>query len=1128
MSTFMWVTVPGGPTGDGRARVGVALVPRLGGAPEPTLAAHGMDRWPELLAGTRFTIELRAADGSVTGQVVAPALPPAAQMVEDWQALFLAPAQANFTELMPVVEQPAPNAAVRLDVLPTHREATALREVYARGPVGQDWSDQVATLTQARDLRAVRPARVGNTGAAPPLDFHRRVALLRETPAVLRALGLVVDLDVDVPDGVAALRVVPELPAWPAGPVPVNSTPWTLCERVGPAVLPRPRDPEGDVGRGMLRLAGASDVAASEADARWMLASFDVDGAMTRISSVLGAEPSQGATLPGLRSAGLTLIRTGRQAALERRLAAKQADELSAEDLVLGYRFDVRAESDGVWQPLGQRRSTYTLNGREVATGALEEGHIKPDAMARDVDGGLMGDEQVARWDGWSLGCPRPAPGRAAQQSPTALSWTHQPVGPLPRLRFGTTYYLRARVADIVGGGLATDDVDRVDAARETTDAVLYSRVEPVPAPVIGHLAESAVERDLNRLVVRSPGGPGVAASDDEDGRLFSPPPATVELVEQHGLFDAFYDRGESAWDLARRGLEATPTAAAVPGQEVDWLPDPMADEWVLTPVAGPASPLRAARRERWGQWPALTPRRLVVRAGDRLGWSQDGDAVTVSLPMAGQIELDLSSAPRSRDVDLLAVRHWVDVAFGSEVRDQVLAGAQPFLTPAHRLHLVHAVQRPLVAPVVPIIVQRAVGETSATLVASAAPVVDAASTARVELLATWSDATATPAVAPAQSLVLASVPVPWPPVLPPAEWPAVTQPFGDTRRRQVTYQPRAVSRFGDYFAGDGDGDGDPDRLVTLGEPVTLDVPSSARPPVPTIVRNTPGLRWEGDDPVPGWTDVTRVRRGGILRLELGPAWLQSGPGQQLAILASTTPYPTPAIRPFLSEAGRDPVRDTPAPRHFIAPGDVANATAVAATPLAEAPGPVELAVLDPWYDEGSGTWFADIDLGPVANSSRLPFVRLSVAAYQPVSAREDLRLSPRVQTEIVQLLPDRSLALTHQGRGVQVVLSGPPATSADYDSTVRAWLEAWNGGGDPGDAEFTSLTGSVVPAWTRVEGAVADGPAGAPLALVAPDQVGTYRVVVCELDALRTSYADEVGDDLLTRRILFLDAVRL
>lgn len=1118
MSTFTWVTVPGGLTAEGGARVAVALVPRLGGAPEPTLAAHGMDRWPELLAGTRFAIELRAADGSITNQVVAPALAPAPHMVEDWQAMFLAPAQANFTELVPVDEQPGPNGAARLDVLPTHQEVSALREVYARGPVGQDWSDQVATLTQARDQRGGRPARVGKQ-TAPPLDFHRRVALLRETPAVLRALGLIIDLDVDLPDGVAALRVVPELPAWPAGPTPVNSTPWTLCERTGSALLPRPRDPEGDVGRGMLRLAGASDVVASEADARWMLASFDVDGAMTRISSLLGAEPSEYAALPGLRSAGLTLIRTGRQAALERRLAAKQADELYAEDLVLGYRFDVRAESDGVWQPLGQRRSTYTLNGREVTVDALEDGHIKPDAMARDVDGGLMGDEQVARWDGWSLGCPRPAPGRAPQQSPTALSWTHQPVGPLPRLRFGTTYYLRARVADIVGGGLGTSDVDRVDASREITDAVLYSRAEPVPAPVIGHLAEAPAERDLTRLVIRSPGGPGGVPTGEEDSRLFSPPPATVDLVEQHGHFDEFYDRGESAWDLARRGLEATPTAAAVPGQEVDWLPDPMADEWVLTPVGDPAPPLGAARRERWGQWPSLTPRRLALRAGDRPQWSQDADTVMVALPMAGQLQLDLSSAPRSRDVDLLAVRHWVDVAFGVEVRDQVLTGTQPHLTPAHRLTLVHAVQRPLIAPVVPISVSRAVGETSATLVTTDVPVVDAASTARVELLATWADATSTPATAPAQTLVLASVPVPWP-----AEWPAITHPFGDTRRRQVSYQPRAISRFGDYFPDDGD----PDRLVTLGETVTLDVPSSARPPAPMIVRNTPGLRWEGDEPPPGWTNVTRVRRGGVLRLELGPTWLQSGPGQQVAVLTSTTPYPAPAIRPFLSEAGRDPARATPAPRHFIAPTDIANATPVAATPLPEASGPVELAVLDPWYDEASGTWFADVDLGAVANSSHLPFVRLSVAAYQPVSAHEDIRLSPRVQTELIQLLPDRSLELTHEGRGVEVVLSGPPATVDEYTPTVRAWLEAWNGAGDPGDAEFTSLSGSVAPAWTRVEGAMAEGAIGAPLVLIAPDQVGTYRVVVCEFDQIKTHYADEVGDDILAHRVLFVDAVRL
>jgi len=1134
MSTFMWVTVPTGRTADGRDRVGISLVPRLAGGPEPTLASHGMDRWPELLAATQLSVELRGPDGAVTSQAVQPVLAPVPQMVEDWQAMFLAPAHANFTELVPVVEAPAPNGAVRLDVLPTHQEATAIREVYARGPVGQDWSDQVAPLSQARDLRDVRQARVAQ-GPTAAFDFHRRVALLRETPAVLRALGLIVDLELTVPDGVTALRVVPQLPAWPVEPAPANVSPWTRCERVRGTLLPRSRDAAGDVGQGMLRLAGASDVAAGEAGARWMLATFDVDAAMNRISSVLGAGPSSEAALPGLRSAGLTLIRTGRQEALERRLAAKQADELYAEDLVLGYRFDVRAESDGVWQSLCQRRATYTISGRDLTVDAVEEGHIKPDAMARAGDGALMGDEQVARWDGWSLGCPRPAPGRTPKVSPTALSWTHQPAMALPRLRFGTTYYLRARVADIVGGGLAAEDLDGDNATREHTDAVLYSRVEPVPAPVVAHLEKSAVERDLLRLVIRSPGGPGTPSGVEEDGRLFSPPPATVELVEQHGLFDLLYDRGESGWDLARRGLEATPTATAVLGQEVDWLPDPLADEWVLTPVGALASPLGATRRGRWGQWPALMPRRLALRSGERLEWNQDGDTVAVALPMAGQIELDLSSAPRSRDADLLAVRHWVEIAFGSEVRDQVLSGTQPHLTPAHRVHLVHAVQRPLVAPVVPLGVTRGVGDTSATLVPSGAMTVHPASTARVELVATWSDTTSSPAMAPLQTLVLASVPIapptdagelaePQPRLSTTAEWPATVHPFGDTRRRQVAYQPRAISRFGEYFPA-----GDPDHLVTAGEPVTLDVPSSARPPAPTIIRNTPGLRWEGDEPPPGWTDLTRVRRGGILRLELGPTWLHTGPGQQLAVLTSTTPYPIPAIRPFLSEAGRDPIRNTPAPRHFIAPADVANAAVVAPTPLAEAPGPVELAVLDPWYDAASDTWFADVDLGPVANSSHLPSVRLSVAAYQPLSALPELCLSSQVQTEIIQLLPDRQVTLTRRGHVVTVVLTGPPATCSDYSPTVRTWLEVWNGAGDPGNAEFTALNDAVAPAWTRVAGTMVDGAFDALLELHVPDpESANYRVVVCEFDHVTTCYPDEVGDDLLSRRILFLDTVRL
>ena len=92
-----------------------------------------------------------------------------------------------------------------------------------------------------------------------------------------------------------------------------------------------------------------------------------------------------------------------------------------------------------------------------------EEGHIKTNAAILDADG-LHTDEIVAAWRGWSVAVLRPSfaePTRMAPPAQPAMNVTmafEVTAGSLPGLRFKGQYTLRARVADIAGGGLELTD----------------------------------------------------------------------------------------------------------------------------------------------------------------------------------------------------------------------------------------------------------------------------------------------------------------------------------------------------------------------------------------------------------------------------------------------------------------------------------------------------------------------------------------------------------------------------------------------------------------------------------------------------------------------------------------------
>ena len=285
------------------------------------------------------------------------------------------------------------------------------------------------------------------------LDFHKVLTALNAYPVLLRALGLVFDLDLPA-DGVLLTT---------GGPLPPAVT------RAQPGwqqfAIETDLQPAGDTAYQYIRAedgrqywftspgpqtdrGGIVGLLALDPDA-FCLSQFDVDGAMHKLMMLAAGVPPSGSrlspalhptkfddanTVPSLRSGGISLIQDERARALLASIAASKRfndrmngnavnnDPFFAEDLVRGYRIDVWDAFDGTWHSLHRRKGNYEFDA-VVFTTEEEEGYTQLAAMrpAADPAAATQNDdlylhEAVARWGGWSLSVP--PPGKAISRNP--------------------------------------------------------------------------------------------------------------------------------------------------------------------------------------------------------------------------------------------------------------------------------------------------------------------------------------------------------------------------------------------------------------------------------------------------------------------------------------------------------------------------------------------------------------------------------------------------------------------------------------------------------------------------------------------------------------------------------------
>lgn len=424
-----------------------------------------------------------------------------------------------------------------------------------------------------------------------------------------------------------SIRVRPEWTS-PASPFNNDFAPWTKI--LAGKFIAEP-NPNSDLRGGMLKLADANGRFSSDSKANYDLLQLDADGGSLKtldfasnmrrfLSNPRAYNASDDGGLPAFRTSGLALVKRGRAFKLandlQQTVPNNQAVENSAssvdmnlpvlfyaDDLVRGYRVDILDQTMGAtagWRSLCKRVGTYSFpNSSQPQLRIEDEGYVKgasaSSTVGGDSDSDLYLHETMFQWEGWSLsatrpgktiiaesydsnGNPLPQQNEKVEYSPNSAkgidgvnietSFGPQP-GTLPRLRFGHTYRMRVRAADIAGNSLPADSKDATQASEQHS----FSRFDPVVPPAL-LLRERVTDGEaVERMVIRSNYEQTAADYADsprtkeaiknkdyqyhkDNERHVAPPKTSQQMAELHGKFDEFigydaatdtkknYDRG--------------------------------------------------------------------------------------------------------------------------------------------------------------------------------------------------------------------------------------------------------------------------------------------------------------------------------------------------------------------------------------------------------------------------------------------------------------------------------------------------------------------------------------------------------------------------------------------------------
>ncbi|HYN06333.1 MAG TPA: hypothetical protein VES67_02985 [Vicinamibacterales bacterium] len=755
---------------------------------------------------------------------------------------------------------------------------------------------------------------------------------------------------------------------------------------------------------------------------------------------------------------------------------------LWAEDLVRGFRIDIWDRTTGRWRSLCAREATYDLGEGQVVVNVPEEETTLRLATTKSSDPAsnqhvVYLHESLVSWTGWSLGAP--LPGRAVLPDDTFDATSGQTdaeippglhfkssfdavKGSLPRLRFGREYWIRARAVDLAGNSLPQNEQDFGPEA-PGQHARPYLRFEPVAAPATALVrpANGTTERpaegeSMERLAIRTFNDvlDDPAATTQVARRYLVPIQASVRDAEHHGKLDAAGKVDASLFNLLanQKDRDASDPAAALQqellpmqgpldpapvdtvfavyrdGQALTYLPDPLAEEAAIrvfdhpniaaaTSITIPLYPT--------GKWPDAQPFKVRVFEHPTATpeYKESERTLHVPLPKAVRarvrVSMKLSKAARGR----MGLWHWMTVAQQQNLDALVLDGQHWMFSPWRVLDVVHAVQRPLIAPKMSKFqLQRGFADTSVR--PNFLTTCSLKSTDHLDLHAEWHEpldepsesASATALIDRSRGDVAFAVKI-----TDPKRYALKMQgeprggfaehtiagddligvgivshelvmpkhhEFHDTRYRRIEYWLEGTTAFREYMRPDllTDANGDPteEKIKVDGPKLVAWVPSSAPPPAPEVLYVVPTFGWVRT--VDGQGRMSSWRRGGGLRVYLNRPWHSTGYGEMLAVVLPPAsfagdPNKQPQGNPykaFVTQWGNDPLWLSPfvpglAPQRGNFPlartaADPAGGWIPAGAPGTEAdqaPGPFKVTGLVPPGVPTSGANAGPVEIAP-------------------------------------------------------------------------------------------------------------------------------------------------------------------
>ncbi|MBM7789634.1 hypothetical protein [Tenggerimyces flavus] len=712
------------------------------------------------------------------------------------------------------------------------------------------------------------------------LDFHQVVAFTANHRALQRLLGLVVELTAPLTPALRALLDGAAQETWCTANLTVPQLDATMTTSVTALVRCTIGDHRFEaaprtatqLSRGMLRVGDPDLFTTVTVDPDGgALKAMQFAATLTRSHILSGTEwkgRSLGTTeeypLPALRTGGLSIARLGQAAqvliALKGLLDTNDdvyeppPDEepeklrLYAEDIVRGYRWDVRDSADDQWRSLMRREGQYELlrlpPGQQQVPVREEAATVLAATTAHTEAKDLYLQESIASWSGWSLAVPRvgntvglegqvSAPEEDIDPDYQFATQFDVPAGTLPRLRFGHSYSFRARAADLGNSGLPPTTQDISIGGPDTfTPFHPFLRFEPVEAPTV------ALRKP--RWPGESPAHIAVRSDHAQSERHVVPPRTSQLMAEWHGTFDlttsgkpmdvgAYQTLVErdgkrledlldpsQVWDPHKNPAYYDTDELAVP-----YLPDVVAKKAVIrglppTPVTREVVPFLE------GPWPDARSFRVVLGRAPVGGatWTRSGRVLDVRLEPGDIYELRISCQFDAGDLDAMALWKWIEEWNAAQppadqvnlvpVRGAALRGHHWMFTPWRPTALVHAVRTPLSAPQFKqLAVGRLVGATNAH-VFDRMLTLSQKSTGTLDIVGSWQmhvdngPGTAPDPTQPQSFNATAYSVAIEHPVGPAADvvekYVQGYHEFGDHKYRRVSYQGVATTPFVEYF----------------------------------------------------------------------------------------------------------------------------------------------------------------------------------------------------------------------------------------------------------------------------------------------------------------------------------------